>query len=126
MHIKIAAQRGVVVGIQPFDSKLIYEIKVPLHLSADYAHAIGISPGDSMIDVMVERTVPEQQLPGSSSGGSAGSDGVMGGGHGGGRGHSGGSSMSGRHDGVGQHTMQYGGTPISESFTIRLAKPVEN
>jgi len=121
LQVKIAAQRGIAVGLKPSDSKLIYEIKVPLHLSAEYAHAIGIAPGDSLIKVSVESSAAKAQQP---QGGPGGGGGGMGGGPGGGGmgGGGGGPGGPGGPGGGSQSAMQSSGSSFSESFIIHLAK----
>jgi hypothetical protein len=131
LQVKIAAQRGIAVGLKPSDSKLIYEIKVPLRFSAEYAHAIGIAPGDSLIKVSVESSAAEeQQSQGNASGGRQGGPGGggPGGGMGGGGGGPGGGGMGGGPGGGpggGQTAEQSSGSSFSESFIIHLAKQSE-
>jgi hypothetical protein len=114
---------GIAVKVGSVEGSLVYELKVPIALSADFQYAIGAKPG-ALIGFGLE--TPKVEKPSRESGGGMGG---MGGGGGmggrGGRGGGGGRGGMGRGGGGESGGMGRGGfeppKPVKAWATIQLS-----
>ena len=118
--------RDVKVKIGNVGSQTVYELKVPLHASADHPYAVGVNPG-STLKLEIESGKFEPRKGGGMSGGEGGEGmrgaGRRGGGSGGfGGGYGGGGMRGGGRQGGGANRPE----SLDETVKVQLANAISS